>query len=85
MASELPAVSGNFGIQLIDDIFTLNSFDNAEEDKKCGDIFEALFKTIDASNSVADENKNTNMTNPIQKTSFGPPFGMQIDGFDYFS
>ncbi|MBQ3310931.1 hypothetical protein IJG72_02530 [bacterium] len=81
MVSELPTVSGNFGIQLIDDIFTLNTSNN-EEDEKAGDIFEKLFRTISKSENT-QENSVSNVTNPIHKSTFGPPFGMKMDGFDY--
>ena len=87
MTSEMPMVSGNFGMQLIDDIFAMNSTNETEEDKKSGDIFDALFRAIDQTIEETSKNNenNNNMTNSIQESSFGPPFGMQIEGFDYFS
>lgn len=87
MTSEISAISGRFGMQLIDDIFATNSIKNDEEEQKQGDIFDALFSAIDKSIEETHENlkETNNTTNSINGPSFGPPFGMQIDGFDYFS
>ena len=87
MTSEMPIISGNFGMQLIDDIFTTNNAVQSEEEKQAGDIFDALFNAIDKSieETNTEENDKNNITNPVQSNSFGPPFGMQIEGFDYFS